>query len=164
MDLGTHKFHISRDIVFHEQIFPFVVSSKEQHRSLFQTASQLTTDDEMHHIHDQHAVESSTHHVVQPNPARPVKEHRRPSYLQDFVCCSSASHNMSYCYQFVHFSHQCTDFHCSQHFSSAHSEPKSYAEAINDPSWQATMEKEITTLLSNDTWTVVSLPVEIHPF
>ena len=74
MDLETHKFQISRDVVFREEIFPFAVFTKEQHRSLFQTLSHPAMDEEIHHTHNQQAMESSPpHHAAQPHSARPVR-------------------------------------------------------------------------------------------
>jgi len=35
MDLESHKFHVSRDIVFYEDIFPFAAPTKEQHKPSF---------------------------------------------------------------------------------------------------------------------------------
>jgi hypothetical protein len=37
--------------------------------------------------------------------------------------------------------------------------PKSVRVALADPNWQATMEEEYVTLMSNDTWDLVSRPV-----
>ena len=30
MDLETDNFHVSRDVIFHEQVFPFAISHKEK--------------------------------------------------------------------------------------------------------------------------------------
>ena len=140
MDLETQKFHVSRDVVFHEDIFSFAACSKEQHRPLFQTPSQFTTNEDNYHIHGQHAVEPSmSHQVVHPNSGRPVREHRRPSYLQDYVCCSSTSKAMNYyCATLTNLcispSNALTSIAANtslQHIQ----EPRSYAEAVNDLGW-----------------------------
>ena len=95
MDLETHTFYVSRDVVFHEDIFPFAAA--QQHKSLFQAPSQSLTVDEGSLPGRDSAEEVPS--VPQPAPpsasSRPSREHRRPNYLQDYVC--SASNDKSFC-------------------------------------------------------------------
>ena len=98
MDLENHKFHVSKDVVFHEEIFPFAAATEKQHKPLFQTTSQPSIEEEFCHIHDQTSVAPLVpHQVAQPEPSRPGREHKRPSYLQDYVCCSTASKDTKFC-------------------------------------------------------------------
>ena len=39
-----------------------------------------------------------------------------------------------------------------------HKEPESYAQALLDPRWQATVQVEIEALQNNNTWVMTSLP------
>jgi len=92
MDLETHEFHVSRDVVFHEEVFPFAAS--QQHKVLFQPPSQSITEEECSPA--QPELVSSTPCPDTPSTlSRPAREHRRPPYLQDYVC--SASPTTSYC-------------------------------------------------------------------
>jgi len=94
MDLETHAFHVSRDVVFHEEIFPF--ASEMQHRSLFQPPSQSITVEEGFaptHVPAEQ-VPSIPQPATQSASSRPPREHRKPHYLQDYVCSASRD---SYC-------------------------------------------------------------------
>jgi len=76
MDLETHKFHVSRDVVFHEEVFPF--ATEKQHMSLFQPPSQpITGEEELSHTHDQ--AEEIPHQVIQFASSRPAREHGGPT-------------------------------------------------------------------------------------
>jgi len=67
VDLESHKFHVFKDIVFHEDIFPFAASTEDQHKPLFQTMSQLSIKEESYHTHDQTLEAPPTqHHAAQP--------------------------------------------------------------------------------------------------
>jgi len=159
MDLETHIFHVSRDVVFHEAIFPF--ASEQQPRSLFHPPSQsITVEEGYAPTHAPAEQVPSTPQPATPSaPGRPSREHRRPHYLQDYVC--SASRDSYCCFTLTNFCVSSPDTLISVAATApvfTVTEPSSYAEAIQSPGWKDAMDKEITALLANETWEVVSLP------
>ncbi|GKA59571.1 ribonuclease H-like domain-containing protein [Tanacetum coccineum] len=48
------------------------------------------------------------------------------------------------------------------HVSSVFPLPKSYRDAFNDPNWQNAMRDEYTTLIKNETWTLVPRPPDTN--
>ena len=94
MELETFKFYESRDVVFHETIFPFAISAKNRIHCPILNPLQSTSamDDEVG--------QTVTHDIdpasVRPNATeatqslrRSTRQHNKPSYLNDYVCCSS---------------------------------------------------------------------------
>jgi len=174
MDIETNQFYVSRDVVFHEDVFPFVVSSSSQHKPLFQPVPQLFTEEGFSHTSDQTSATPSTscsddgHEIArtpatsQPDSSRPTRTHKKPSYLQDYVCCSSASENVQFCCSTltnlcVFPSHEVVTVAAASSTQTL-KEPSSYTEAASDQGWQAAMDKELSALLDNNTWEIVSLP------
>jgi len=157
MDLETHEFHVSRDVIFHEEVFPFAAS--QQHKVLFQPPSQSITEEECSPAQPD-LVSSTPCPAISSTPSRPAREHRRPPYLQDYVC--SASPTTSYCCSTL--TNLCISPTTTLTSIAASTpvphiqEPNTYAEAVQDPGWTAAMEKELSALLANETWEVVSLP------
>ncbi|CAM8961061.1 unnamed protein product [Rhodiola kirilowii] len=95
-------------------------------------------------------------------PVRRSQRHvKRPGWLKDYQCNAllntSSPHSMD---------KQVTYGHCSPahaHFLgliSLHKEPTSYIQASKDELWRTAMQKEITALEHNQTWTLTHLPVD----
>jgi len=86
IDLEHQKLYTSRDIVFHETIFPYTESSTQP---LFPSTN-LEPLDLCHHQHTDSTVTESPVTSQQTEPApQPVRQssrpHRVPQYLQDYV-------------------------------------------------------------------------------
>jgi len=99
MSLTDNKVYISRDVIFHESVYPFANQASHTNNSFF-CISQTTTfhdfcDFSPHDITNTRpdssfstpsttpAECSSTHHSD-----RPVRAHKLPTYLQDYVLSS----------------------------------------------------------------------------
>ncbi|KAH0722970.1 hypothetical protein KY289_006014 [Solanum tuberosum] len=90
---------------------------------------------------------------------------KTPTYLQDYVCNSIFSSNVSsHCFLSlvsplsVSFSRLSSlNQHLLNSISHIH-EPTSYSWALLYPGWKEAMAKEIDALVVNDTWDVVELP------
>ncbi|GAA0154627.1 hypothetical protein LIER_43284 [Lithospermum erythrorhizon] len=75
---------------------------------------------------------------------------------------SSSSHSLDTRYPISHFvnCNRCSIGHKNFRAAvNANAEPKSFKEAMEDPKWKEAMQKEITTLEDNKTWSIVRLPV-----
>jgi len=112
MALDTQKFYFSRDIIFHENVFPF---SQANHQSLFPNApTSFDFDSAAVPLPSPHAPDPnltpaplpsptsnlsphSPHHPAYPvSPTRrPSRQHKPPQYLNDYVCSAS---NVSACF------------------------------------------------------------------
>ena len=105
MTLDTHKFHFSRDVIFHEDVFPF--STVNLDHSMFPSPPSFHGDTSLES--PALTLEPPTHHVEEPadSPTLPAETeitphqvrrsargHRTPSYLNDYVC---AAHTESHC-------------------------------------------------------------------
>ena len=87
--------------------------------------------------------------------------------MQDYVCCILAPETVRFCCSTltnlcVPTNHElvrvvaCTS---AEHIA----EPNCFAEVAGNLGWQAVMDKEITALLENNTWEIVSLPSNKKP-
>ena len=102
LDLETNSIHISRNVVFHETIFPFIIGDTVT--SFSDIFDSMVENDSTHALHDIPVVVSETpdlsesptvvndvEHVIPPVSApnirpedkRPVKQ---PAYLNDYYC------------------------------------------------------------------------------
>lgn len=173
-DIYNKQVFTSRDVVFHEQIFPF--HKTHNHTTVidpFPTVALPTpvADIPPLTISSPPSSQNSTPHVSPPNSphatlplrrsSRPIKP---PSYLRDFRCHLINHHtplntNQLYplsqviSYQRLSPSHRSLVLNVSPQY-----EPHFYHEAIKHPEWRTAMQTELHALDLNNTWTVVPLP------
>ena len=167
LELSTSRFYKSRDVVFHENIFPFANKSKDNPFIFVPPQKEVIADDDV--VQEVgNDVETNTENlspteVVQPI-RRSTREHTLPKYLSDYVCCSNIQNNTCCC-TLTNLSvppesaHGAVVLPCS----SLLEEPRSYWEAASDPRWKGAMDKELEALNSNNTWDIVSLPEGKRP-
>ena len=164
MDLTTHKIHVSRDVVFHEDIFPFAALVKD--RPLFQSQSSYYPDDipSTTYSSDTPAVQSPSEPTLPPRKL--ARTHHLPGYLQDYVCCTSCPQDISFCFSTItNLSFPDVSILGARPLPQHQliSKPHTYTEASQHPGWQQAMNKEIQAFLDNDTWEVVPLPTGKKP-
>jgi len=110
MALDTHKFHLSRDVIFHEDIFPF--SQNKPDHSMFPSPPALHNDltfstpaltpepstppaDPAAEHTETPTVPTATE-ITPPPVRRSTRGHKTPSYLNDYLCTAHAeSHCMA---------------------------------------------------------------------
>ncbi|CAI9769663.1 unnamed protein product [Fraxinus pennsylvanica] len=156
LDLKTNKIFLSRDVVFHERIFPYKMTNAEA---------------ETNQPIDEPPDESEASPDVIRNlhiPRRSDRSRRAPAYLQDFVCqqVSSHAHSQDFCKQKgitkpgSPFPLSATlsyhrKFEKHKAFISSiltQSELATYQEAIKSPEWCKAMQAEINAFELNQTW------------
>ncbi|RVW92060.1 Retrovirus-related Pol polyprotein from transposon TNT 1-94 [Vitis vinifera] len=186
-DLDTHQMFTSRDVVFHETIFPYESIPSPSSNSdpviplsisdLSPPVPQPSPPEPISPIQQPSLPNSVS---TQPSPASPPPEpilrrsqrpHHPPMALRDYVCNQVTSPNhlppLSSSPQkgtryplcnFVSY-HRYSPQHRS--FTAAISqdiEPTSYAEAASHSHWQEAMQSELAALEANHTWSLTSLP------
>ncbi|XP_075478726.1 uncharacterized protein LOC142519566 [Primulina tabacum] len=155
-DLTTKRFFVSRDIVFHEDIFPF--SRVPDIQPIFSILDVPIPIPEPLPP-PPHPQAPSPDHV--PCPTRhSTRISRPPIRSHDYICSNSHSsfsctHSLSNYVQYTGLSH---DYRAFLSSFSAIKEPSTYHEAILDPRWQHAMDLELQALASNHTWEIVDLP------
>ncbi|RVW60610.1 Retrovirus-related Pol polyprotein from transposon RE1 [Vitis vinifera] len=186
-DLDTHQMFTSRDVVFHETIFPYESIPFPSSNSdpviplsisdLSPPVQQPSPPEPISPIQQPSLPNSVS---TQPSPASPppepiLRRSQRPHHplmaLRDYVCnqvtfpnhlpplSSSPQKDTRYplC-NFVSY-HRYSPQHRS--FTAAVSqdiEPTSYAEAASHSHWQEAMQSELAALEANHTWSLTSLP------
>ena len=99
MTLDTHKFHLSRDVIFHEDIFPF--SKIKPDHSLFPSPPTFHNDmtlstpafrpepptppanPEIEHAES--PIQPAVAEITSPPVRRSTREHKTPGYLHDYL-------------------------------------------------------------------------------
>ncbi|XP_074377072.1 uncharacterized protein LOC141718593 [Apium graveolens] len=184
LDLENNYVLISRDVVFHESIFPYT-SHKTGN---FIPLHILDFQDESTYYHDVpvpivHTPSSSndfsysdtnngSSHDNPPQVRKSTRSSKVPNYLNDYVHSyaktASSCHNTT-C--FCTITSMCTPIFPSVSsvqsscfsaniisYISPPTEPSSYKEAIKYPEWQKAISAEIAALEANRTWSLVKLP------
>lgn len=177
-NISNKEIFISRD-VFHEHIFPFhsitiseilldpfsylVLPKPADDPVLSSVPLPATSDIEYllppaFSITEQAAPISTSSRVSQP-----------PSYLRDYHCNLLSSNSLDTSRAMYPLSDDYLSYdslfnkhkHFILHVSSDY-EPKFYHEAVHFPRWRAAMNKEISVMEDNQTWSVVPLPPGEH--
>jgi hypothetical protein len=152
------KFFISRDVTFHEDVFPF--KSLAQQPSFPTTVIPYPACEP--HLPPLAQTPTTAPPIVDPHPMVPLRRSTRvtqpPAYLQDFV------HTVTYPIQhhltYDKLSTSYKSFVCQV---STIVEPEFYHQAVKFPEWQTAMAEELAALELNKTWTVEPLPAGKHP-
>ena len=166
-DLENEITFVSRDVIFHENIFPFSQITKD---SQYEPVIPLPITDCIDCPPQTSSFASSP-----PTIRRSERLRQPPSYLQDFHCGMatvplpnqsstskdglpvSTSHPLSRYLSYTQFSPPHRAFNV---IISSLLEPKSFKQAAQNPKWCDAMAAEIRALETNKTWTLVDLPPE----
>lgn len=165
-DIFTRKIYVSRDVVFHEEIFPY---------NMFNTTTNTGSPVLPLPVFEPESPSFQTPQdttQLQNNPSTmqrilPPRNRILPSYLKDYhvtlprsqVASSvgkGITHPLSNFISYHRFSPQHIAFVSS--LSITH-EPASFAEAMKHQEWRDAMQAEIVALSNNQTWSIVPLPV-----
>lgn len=185
LDLETNSISITQNVIFHENIFPFLDSQSSafdffSHIVLPAPIPFVPTSSE--HDHASHIPSASHPSPVVPEVSetvvsetalvpchdeRPRRQTKTPSYLSDYHCallCSDSSSipiHHSTPYPLSSFlSYKCLSPPYYKFLLSfpVETEPKTLFEAMNYDRWRCAANDELNAIELNKTWTVVSLP------
>lgn len=174
LNLQTNKTLVSRDVVFHELIFPFADTAQNLNSFTppFPSVDPSSITDEPVPVIPSHDLLSpvSTSPTV-PNQVIPVRRSSRSIvssiWMHDYACSSTLIKNSTPC------TYPIANFLTYNHFSEPHQqflaalslvkEPRFYHEAMTDIRWCKAMNDELTALERNNTWDIVKLPPKVKP-
>lgn len=174
MDLDTNAISVSRNIIFHEDIFPFTCSEPDLHHDLYPNVNPAVVN-KTHTVSENDSTSVNTETPVVVNnetmvdsqiPAASEKTSKQtckqPAYLEDYYCNMTAT---------------CIPYPLAAHLSYAkltkgykayvcavtkHVEPISFNQAKKFDEWIKAMNEELIALESTNTWTICSLPPGKH--
>ena len=181
-DIHTKQFFVSRDVVFHEEVFPcHSVVAANTLTDHFPDLVLPNPSLELPISHDsQHHLENASSDSIPPDPptssslqqldpprrsSRVTKPH---SYLRDFPCHlalhdyqspSSSQHKQSYpLSQILSYESLSSTY---KHFLlnvSSNFEPQYYHQAVQFLQWCEAIKVELDAIELNNTWSVTTLP------
>ncbi|XP_019267137.1 PREDICTED: uncharacterized protein LOC109244494 [Nicotiana attenuata] len=181
LNLATTKIHVSIDVIFHEHVFPFSLSSG----SKTSIANNIIPRNIGVHSSDETNISASTlrrsaiipHNDIDtlftdhnsmstqsPNTSFALPK-TQPNHIVPSSNTTSADSTPSFSFITSGSNAQYISLNALTHDSqqlvtniSFDCEPGSYEEASQDPAWQAAMTQEFEVLYANHTWDLVLLP------
>lgn len=165
LDLETNNIHISRNVVFHEDIFPFASSDKDSALDFFSLMDHskkipdvVRTDS----LNVKEPSQDSSSTSTQSSSEDTKRVTKPPSYLHDYYCNMTET-NIPYPLASYLSYNQLSDgykaYICSV---SLFPEPSSFTQAKKFDEWIKAMNEELLALEANDTWEICSLPSGKH--
>ncbi|KAL2230846.1 UNVERIFIED_CONTAM: Retrovirus-related Pol polyprotein from transposon RE1 [Sesamum indicum] len=161
-DLDNKKVIISRDVTFHEDIFPYQNSNATSKIGPVLMPTQLL--DNPYHQSDSissnnsdlplssssYIPDTNNSPISAPAPRRSQRPTKPPAWLNDFHCNSSAS--------VLHPSNVASSHIDFLAALSTVQEPSCYKHVQGCKEWEDAMRQELQALEDNDTWEIVDLP------
>ncbi|XP_075499123.1 uncharacterized protein LOC142537497 [Primulina tabacum] len=157
----TVTYNGERDVVFHENMFPF--SETKQQTQIFPSHPIVELDSISSH-------QPRIPETPEPEPLPPRRSSRHttpPIWTRDYTCptlprshLAKSKYPISDSLTYSRFNPTYQSFLTS---ISSEKEPQYYHEAITDPRWRNAMDLELSALESNCTWDIVDLPVNKKP-
>ncbi|CAN1776000.1 Retrovirus-related Pol polyprotein from transposon TNT 1-94 [Linum perenne] len=163
-NLQNNQILVSRDVVFHESLFPFsnfkeiVDSTTNDHDTLFHISESIvpkSKSDVPGLIHSPN-LESSTSENVDIPVSRTISKRviKPPAYLSDYQC-SSVKYPIHNCISSDRLSKDFNRFILAIH---SEEEPATYKAAVQNSNWITAMDSELASLHKTNTWSLVPLP------
>ena len=162
-DIATGKFLISRDVVFHESIFPFQSQppSALAYDPFPDLVRPLPCQDSLDHLPPLAipAPDPTPEPPDQPILRRSTRPRKPPTHLQDFVTHVDPPYPIT---NFVSYDRLSLSYKQFVLQVSSTYEPQYYCQAAHIPEWQHAMSEELAAMDSNHTWDIVPLPKGKH--
>lgn len=170
-DLDSKQVFFSRDVIFHEKIFPF--HNQSPLSNLVDPFPDLVIPIALPGSYPDILIPDPTPESSSPlhQPRRSNRTTKQPSYLRDFHCnLLQSSPTMPYLTPTTQYPlskylsyNQLTPIYKSFVLNVSSSfEPKFYHQAIQYPEWQLAMDDELAALERNNTWSIIPLPFDKH--
>ena len=172
LDIESNTIIISRHVVFHEELFPFVGSDLPQDASQY-FPDQIPTLPMARQSSDEGTSPPSSSVEIQPSvdpiidaPESSIQaSHRKTkqlAYFQDY-CHSVESSTIHQISQFLSYDNISPLYLSFLVSIDKEKEPSTYAEAKELLVWCGAMDDEVDALEDTDTWTICTLPPDKTP-
>lgn len=182
-DLQQQKFFINRDVVFHEEQYPFQhfpkVSEPSSHIFYAYPAPSILDDDSEQSPDLPSTLPQDFPHCLVPISPTPVsvpsvsshsqplrrsfRLSKQPLWLSEYVSNPFAGNVLYPLAASISYDHLLPTYQKYLQVFFAVTEPTSYKEAIMDNRWLEAMQAELQALQDNHTWDLVHLPKEKVP-
>ena len=166
LDMESNSVHISRHVVFHEQIFPYAKEKTETYEDVFSPAEDSSTSHVQNNespdvMNDSLAADDVTSKV---STAEGKRISKLPAHLKDYYCniteCDTEiPYPMSSYMSFESLSDEYKKYICAV---AIYPEPTSFTQAKRFDEWLKAMNEELIALESTNTWSICSLPLWKH--
>lgn len=171
--MDSNKIHISRNVVFHETIFPFSTDQPIHLDGFFSMGKMPHSEasDVPPLSGESPAAESEIPAVVgetcEPVNVHPTREASKrtskpPGYLNEYLCHMTETdipYPLAAYISYAKLSEGYESYICAL---AQHVEPASFAQAKKFDVWLKAMNEELLALESTNTWTICSLPDGKH--
>lgn len=176
LDIDSNQELITRNVVFHENIFPFA----HLQPSIFPTPPQHITDynslspriSENNPLLPSSITITENKSITENNPTSipttdpPENNHhtragritKTPNHLTDYICNSVSSTTPYPISSYFSLSHLAPNYLKYIVLMTAVFEPKSYSQAAKHVDWQLAMQEELAALAKTNTWEILPLP------
>lgn len=172
LDLESNNVHISRNVVFHESIFPCAKNTTETYEDIFSSSLETDTSDPIVEVTDDISSSSDSPSTpsIGPDSATFVSKDegkrisKLPAHLKDYYCIvaecdTEIPYPLSAYMSFESLSEDYKAYICAvAHYP----EPTSFTQAKKFDEWLTAMNEELIALESTDTWSICSLPPGKH--
>ena len=173
LDLETHSIPVSRHVVFHEELFPFVGLDLDSDSSTFfpdlnptSPVTQKRSDAETSVPASSIDISPFADPIIDDSEPFVQTSHRKtkkPAYLQDYYCHSVGTSTLHEISSFLAYG-KVSPLYLSFLVSiDKIKEPQTYTEAKKLLVWDDPMDNEIDALEGTDTWTICTLPPDKTP-
>ena len=174
LDLETHTIHISRNVVFHEDIFPFTTGISNPPDFFSMLDSALVNG---HDVNGSNSIEvgdssrivedtidaSATNATDSPVIDRTKRISKSPAYLHDYYCNmveTDIPHPLAAYMSYTKLTEEYKAYICAV---TQFAEPTSFRQAKKFDEWIKAMNEELIALESTNTWSICSLPPGKRP-
>lgn len=154
LDLQTNAIFISRNVIFHESVFPLLTPSLPD----FLQCSIPSVS----HTHYPPSIPHATSSIVPP-PTSSGWITKPPAHLNDYICDSVISSLPYPLHLFISYSKLSASHKTFVMSITFVIERNSYRQAATLPQWVQAMKVELDALIRNLTWVLVPLPAGKHP-
>ncbi|KAG7588381.1 Integrase catalytic core [Arabidopsis suecica] len=174
LDLETNAIHVSRNVVFHEDIFPFNKGNTSTLPDFFKSIDVAVEDTTVGPnnivpvvVSESPTVVNDVPNSVSPAVTAPPKEVNRrvskaPEYLNDYYCNMSTSSVQYPLSDYMSYDGLSTPYRAYICSVTKHAEPTSFAQAKKSDDWLNAMNAELQALEGTATWKICSLPQNKH--
>lgn len=158
MDLESNKMFISRNVVFHEDIFPLMKKNGSSDMTDFFTSLDSESSDSPHPSPNINTPSPNIHPSSSLKPISDTRTKNPPSYLRDYHCYSTTTQTHHPTSPTLSYSKLSPSYHAYINSISQIPIPTSFAEAQKSKEWGEAVDAEFNAMEASNTWDVTTLP------